>query len=134
MPLLHKAPAPKVLNITSGLGSIQNTLTKKMARFPAYGAAKIGMNGMSMHQQTAEKDRVEAEDAGSKPKSGLSFIKWYIITPGVLKTAFTNYIASGRDAKEGAEPAVRIALDDKDEYAYATNWEWVDNRMRVVPW
>lgn len=62
-PLLRKAAAPKVINVTSGLGSITNVLTpgRKMARAPAYGASKVGMNGLTAHLQVIENDRAGAE-------------------------------------------------------------------------
>ncbi|KAK2772296.1 hypothetical protein FQN53_004659 [Emmonsiellopsis sp. PD_33] len=63
LPQLHKAAKPRVINVTSGLGSIQNTLTKKMNRYPLYGVWKVGMNGVTAHMQTAKKDRAAAEEA-----------------------------------------------------------------------
>ena len=136
LPLLHRASFPKVLNITSGLGSIHNALNTKMMRFPAYGGAKVGMNGMTAHQQAREEDRVKAEHEAADPGTKLDkgFVKWYIINPGIMKTAFSRYSPRGRDPKESAEPILRTAFDDKGEFAYARTWEWVDNEMRVVPW
>lgn len=133
LPLLHKSKNPKVINITSGLGSIQNTLTKKMGRFPPYGAAKIGMNGDSMHQQTMENDRINAEAAQEEGGSG-PLVKFYLITPGVLKTAFSRYSARGKDPRLGAESAVRIVTDHENKYGHALNWEFEEGDMRVVPW
>ncbi|MCJ1447783.1 MAG: hypothetical protein MMC23_008294, partial [Stictis urceolatum] len=130
-PLLHKSSNPKVINITSGLGSIQNTLTKKLGRYPPYGASKIGMNGASMHQQIIEVDCVKAE--AEQRVKGNALIKFYIVTPGVLKTTFTGFTV-GEDPKEGAECAVRLMLDREDRYAYTTNWEFEQGEMRVVPW
>ena len=63
MPLLYKATSSKIINVTSRLNSIVNTLTKKMGRFPSYGSSKISMNGVTVHMQTAENDRTAAEDA-----------------------------------------------------------------------
>lgn len=40
-PLLHKAAEPIVINVTSGLGSITNTLTKKMVAFLLTVAARL---------------------------------------------------------------------------------------------
>ena len=62
MPLLHKATSPKVIDVTSGLGSIANTVTKKMGRFPSYGSSKIDMNCVTVHMRAAENDRTAAED------------------------------------------------------------------------
>jgi NAD(P)-dependent dehydrogenase (short-subunit alcohol dehydrogenase family) len=60
MPLLHAAPAPRIINVSSGLGSMSNALTRKMGRVPAYGASKVGMNGLSVHLQVEENDRVHS--------------------------------------------------------------------------
>lgn len=133
LPLLHKAPSPRVINITSGLGSITNTLTKKMGRVPHYGASKIGMNGATMHMQTAEIDRIAAQQVeGRTVKDGR--IRFYVVQPGVLKTAFANYPAVGKDPDDGAEAAVRLAVDDGDTYPGGTYWEFERGEMRTVPW
>lgn len=129
MPLLHEAVNPKVINVTSGLGSISNTLTKKMGRFPPYGSSKIGMNGATVHMQTAENDRIAAEEEiGKAKKEGR--VKFYIVQPGVLKTAFTNYVSWGKEAKEGAEVIVRLVMDDKGTYPGGTYWEFEDGAMK----
>ena len=129
LPLLHGSPDPKVINITSGLGSIQNTMTKKMGRFPPYGASKIGMNGATVHMQTAENDRVEAEGGKGVPR-----VRYFVVAPGVLKTAFTNFYARGKDPLQGAEAVVRLALHEKGEFEGGTHWEFEEGEMRVVPW
>ena len=137
MPLLHASPDPKVINITSGLGSIGNTLTKKMGRFPAYGASKIGMNGATVHMQTAENDRIEAADGSGGNGSGGGVptkVRFFVVAPGVLKTAFNNYAARGKDPIDGTEAVVRLALDQKAEYEGGTHWEFEGGGMRQIPW
>ena len=129
---LHASKNPKVINITSGLGSIHNTLSRKMVRFLPYRASKIGMNGTTVHMQTAENDRVQAEDKDKHDHK--SKIRFYVVTPKVLKTSFTNHIARGKDAFEGAEAAKKIALDCGNEFASGTNWEFEEDMMRRVPW
>lgn len=133
MPLLHEAVNPKVINVTSGLGSISNTLTKKMGRFPPYGSSKIGMNGATVHMQTAENDRIAAEDEDGKAKKE-GRVRFYVVQPGVLKTAFSNYVSWGKEAKEGAEVIVRLVMDDKGTYAGGTYWEFESGEMKQVPW
>ncbi|BCR90555.1 uncharacterized protein ACHE_60441S [Aspergillus chevalieri] len=130
-PLLYKSSAPKVINISSGLGSIQNSLTKKMGRSPPYGASKIGMNGLTVHMQVAENDRVEADTDGT---SGKPRIRYYACAPGALKTAFTNYWPNGRSPEDGAEVAVHLLADDTNKYDGGSYWEFVDNEMKIVPW
>lgn len=133
MPLLHKAPSPKVINVTSGLGSIANTLTKKMGRFPPYGSSKIGMNGATVHMQTAENDRIAAEEEKGESKED-GRIRFYVIQPGVLKTAFTNNVAWGKEASAGAEVIVRLMMDAEGKYPGGTYWEFEDGEMKQVPW
>lgn len=129
-PLLYKSPDPKVINVSSGLGSIQNTLTVKMGRNVPYGTSKIGLNGLTAHMQVAENDRVQANPEGRKPK-----IRYFAVAPGVLKTAFTNY-AIGKDPVDGAEVVVRLLGDKEDgsKFEGGSYWEFVDGEMRVVPW
>ncbi|KAI9818118.1 MAG: hypothetical protein M1827_000743 [Pycnora praestabilis] len=110
LPFLHKSPNPKVIDITSGIGSITSTLTKMMASFPPYGASKMGMNGLTAHMQVEENDRITAEEAeGKAGKDGR--IRFCTVAPEVLKTAFANYVAFGKNAKEGAEVVMRLMVD-----------------------
>ena len=57
LPLLYKSADPKVINVTSGIGSMHTALTKKMGRSPPYGASKIGMNGFTVHMRTGREER-----------------------------------------------------------------------------
>ena len=130
---MHKAPQPRVVNISSGLGSLTNQKIRKIGRFPPYGASKIGMNGVTMHMQVAESDRVKAEmEKGGTSAEGK--IKFYSVMPGVLRTAFANFPAHGRDPKVGAEVVVRLIVAPEGTYEGGTFWEWEENEMRVAPW
>lgn len=91
------------------------------------------MNGLTVHMQTAENDRIEAEkgkDEGEKDTR----IKFYVVAPGILKTAFTNYFPHGKDPKDGAEVVVRLVTDDKGTYEGGTFWEFEQGEMKIVPW
>lgn len=132
--LLQNAAAPKIINITSGLGSIANTLSnRKMAKYPPYGASKVGMNGVTAHMQVWEDERIEKEKVEGKGKAE-GRIRFYSVAPGLLNTAFTHYSAMGKDPKEGAEAIVRLIADDKGEYPGGTQWEFEQGQMREVPW
>lgn len=131
--LLRKAQRPIVVNITSGLGSIENTLTKKMARYPPYGITKVGVNGLTGHMQVMENDRIAEEEAKGKPTEG-SKINYYSAAPGLLNTAFTHYSAQGKDPKLGAEVVVRLIFDDEGKYQGGSQWEFEDGEMKPVPW
>jgi NAD(P)-dependent dehydrogenase (short-subunit alcohol dehydrogenase family) len=132
--LLHNAAASKIINITCGLGSIANTLTnRKMAKYPPYGASKVGMNGVTAHMQVWEDERTEKEKAEGKAKAE-GKIRFYSVAPGLLNTPFTHYSALGKDPKNGAEVVVRLIADDKGEYPGGTQWEFEQGQMREVPW
>lgn len=131
--LLRKASQPKVINITSGLGSIQNTLTKKMARYPPYGISKVGINGLTAHMQVMENDRIVEEESKGKPTEG-SKINYYAVAPGLLNTAFTHYAAYGKDPKFGAEVIVKLIADEKGTFEGGTQWEFEEGEMKTVPW
>lgn len=131
--LLRKSQRPVVVNITSGLGSIQNTLTKKMARYPPYGITKVGVNGLTGHMQVMENDRIADEEAKGKPTEG-SKINYYAAAPGLLNTAFTHYSAQGKDPQLGAEVIVRLVFDDEGKYPGGSQWEFEDGEMKPVPW
>ncbi|KAI0543269.1 short chain dehydrogenase/reductase family protein [Xylaria digitata] len=117
-PLLLKATAPKVINVTSGLGSITNVLTpgRKMARAPAYGASKVGMNGLTAHLQVIENDRANAEVANAEKTSLGPRIRFFVSNPGALRTAFNGFHPLGKPPQQGAESIVRMIADDKGEY------------------
>ena len=131
--LLHKAAAPKVINITSGLGSIENTLKMKMPRYAPYGITKVGTNGLTAHMQAAENDRVATEAAEGKAKEE-GRIRFYSAVPGLLKTGFTHYAAAGKDPKDGAEVVVRLLNDDKGAFEGGSQYEFEAGEMRLVPW
>ncbi|KAI1349373.1 NAD(P)-binding protein [Xylaria sp. FL0043] len=128
-PLLYKSADPKVINVSSGLGSCQNSLTKKMGRAPPYGASKIGLNGLTVHLQVAENDRVEKEGEAGKPR-----IRYYVCAPGALKTAFSGFREGLRSPERGAEVIVHLLADDEGRYEGGSYWEYEEGEMRRVPW
>ena len=130
-PLLAKSPRPKVINITSGLGSIANCLTKQMHRSPPYGTSKVAVNGLTAHLQTAENDRVALEK-GQGNMAGGPKVNYYSVAPGFLKTAFTRFNERGKDPFAGAEVVVQLVLDD--QYPGGTQWEYDGSKMQQVPW
>lgn len=48
-------------NISSGLGSVTNALTRKIGRAVPYGSSKVGLNGLTVHMQVEENDRTDSE-------------------------------------------------------------------------
>ena len=123
-PLLDRSSQPKVINITSGLGSIANTLNTKMASLPLYGVSKVALNGLTAHLQAGEnakKDKAE----GSK-------IRFYTVAPGVLNTTLVFLHNKGKDPAVGAEVVVQLLMSD--EYPGGTQWEFKDDKMQEMPW
>ncbi|KAK0735729.1 hypothetical protein B0T21DRAFT_412330 [Apiosordaria backusii] len=61
-PLIYKSTAPKVIDVTSELGSIANALdpSRRMVRVPVYGVSKVSMNGLTTHLQAVEDERAAA--------------------------------------------------------------------------
>ena len=115
------------------LGSMKNTLTKKMPRYAPYGISKVGTNGLTAHMQAAENDRIATEEAEGKGKDE-GRIVFYSAAPGLLRTAFTHYSAQGKDPKDGAEVIVRLMADEKGAYEGGSQYEFEEGEMRLVPW
>lgn len=86
-----------------------------------------------MHMQMVETDCFKAEIEKSEG-SGLGRIKFYSVMPGILKTAFTNYSARGKDPKDGAEVVTRLITAPEGTYEGGTFWEFEEGEMRVAPW
>ncbi|PQE24303.1 short chain dehydrogenase protein [Rutstroemia sp. NJR-2017a BVV2] len=65
-PLLYRPPHPKVINITSGLGSISNNLDKPMRRLPvsktAVGGLTAQLQGLEDELGGEEEEEREEED------------------------------------------------------------------------
>lgn len=102
-----------------------------MGRSTIYGASKIGLNGLTVHLQVAENDRVAAEGDNNLENPR---IRYYVCAPGLLKTAFTNYLGAARSPEDGAEVIVRLAADDEAKYDGGSYWQFEDGEMRQVPW
>ncbi|KAI9699567.1 MAG: putative secondary metabolism biosynthetic enzyme [Bogoriella megaspora] len=130
-PLLAKSPRPKVINITSGFGSIHNTLTKKMFRNPPYATSKVAVNGLTAHLQAAENDRVALEKDPNNMLGGPK-VDYFSVAPGLLKTAFTRFHEQGKDPYAGAEVIVQLLMND--QYTGGTQWEFEQGKMQQVPW
>ena len=131
-PLLHAAAAPKVINVYSGLEFIANRIARNKVRAPWSGPAKIGMDGAMAHLQMAEMVRVAAKKA-QDVTDGQPMIRYYIATSGLLKTSSTDIQANAKDPQAAAEVIVRLMLDHEGKFQHATNWEFEEGEMRMVP-
>ncbi len=127
--LLQKSTQkPRVINVSSGLGSIANTLGgPPISRYPPYGASKIGLNGITAHLQAMENERVAKEGKGDP-------IRFFSVVPGLLKTSFNNFLEGGLDPKQGAEAIVQLIADDKGTHSGGSQLQHKDGEMMNVPW
>ncbi|GAB1332087.1 SDR family NAD(P)-dependent oxidoreductase [Streptomyces sennicomposti] len=114
LPLLRKAAAPSVVNVTSGLGSF--TLTQDPERvesqYPlaAYGSSKSAVTMLTMQYARTIPD-----------------VRFNAVDPGQTATEFTGHI--GQSVEGGAEAAVRIATLGPD-----TPTGTVTDRAGALPW
>ncbi|MGW5367661.1 SDR family NAD(P)-dependent oxidoreductase [Streptomyces sp. NPDC004009] len=114
LPLLRKAAAPSVVNVTSGMGSF--TLThdpqRVESRYPlaAYGSSKSAVTMLTMQYARTIPD-----------------VRFNAVDPGQTATEFTGHV--GQSVEEGAEAAVRIATLGPD-----TPTGTVTDRAGALPW
>ena len=98
LPLLREAPAARIVNVSSGVGSL--TLNSDPAHpwrsifGPVYPASKTALNAMTLAMA------IELEATG---------IKVNAVSPGYTKTKLNNYTGT-ETVEEGAREAVRVAL------------------------
>ena len=118
LPLLREAPAARIVNVSSGAGSLtRNADPAHPGRSlfgPTYAASKTALNAMTL--ATA----IELESTG---------IKVNAVSPGFIKTNLNNYAGTGT-AEEGSREIVRAALLGPDGPTGAfTRWE-----NATIPW
>ena len=98
LPLLREAPAARIVNVSSGLGSL--TLNSDPAFpwrsifGPVYPASKTALNAMTLAMA------IELESTGIKVNAA---------SPGFTKTNLNNYTGT-QTVEEGAREPVRLAL------------------------
>ncbi|GAA2248638.1 short-chain dehydrogenase [Streptomyces ruber] len=114
LPLLRKATAPSVVNVTSGLGSF--TLTHDPERVESqYPLAAYGSSKSAVTMLTTQYARTIPD------------VRFNAVDPGQTATEFTGHI--GHSVEEGAEAAVRIATLGPD-----TPTGTVTDRAGTLPW
>jgi NAD(P)-dependent dehydrogenase (short-subunit alcohol dehydrogenase family) len=118
LPLLREAPAARIVNVSSGVGSLtMNSDPKVPFRSifgPGYSASKTALNAMTLALA------IELEPEG---------IKVNAVSPGFIKTNLNNYGGTGT-LEEGAREPVRLALLGPDgPTGTFTRWE-----NETIPW
>jgi NAD(P)-dependent dehydrogenase (short-subunit alcohol dehydrogenase family) len=118
LPLLREAPQARIVNVSSGVGSLTRNADKASpyrAIFgPVYPASKTALNAMTLAMA------IELESTG---------IKVNACSPGVTRTNLYAY-AGTETVEEGAREAVRLALLGPDgptgAFSHAT--------LGTIPW
>jgi NAD(P)-dependent dehydrogenase (short-subunit alcohol dehydrogenase family) len=117
LPLLREAPAARIVNVSSSVGSL--TLNSDPARArrstfgPVYPASKTALNAMTLAMA------IELDSTGIKVNAAC---------PGFTKTNLNNY-AGTQSVEEGAREPVRLALLGPDGPTGAFS-----NSDGVIPW
>ena len=98
LPLLREAPAARIVNVSSGLGSLTRTSDPgypyRSIFGPGYAASKTALNAMTVAMA------IELESTGIKVNAAC---------PGYTKTNLNNYSGT-QTVEEGAREPVRLAL------------------------
>ncbi len=118
LPLLREAPAARIVNVSSGVGSL--TLNSDPAFpwrsifGPVYPASKTALNAMTLAMM------IELEPTG---------IKVNLVSPGFTKTNLNGY-AGTESVEDGSREVVRVALLGPDGPSGTfTRWE-----NATIPW
>jgi NAD(P)-dependent dehydrogenase (short-subunit alcohol dehydrogenase family) len=118
LPLLREAPHARIVNVSSGVGSLttnsDQTSGSRLIFGPVYPASKTALNALTVAMA------IELEKEG---------IKVNAVSPGFTKTNLNGY-AGTASVEEGAREAVRVALlGPGSATGTFTRWE---NEM--IPW
>ena len=118
LPLLRESPNARIVNVSSGAGSLARNsdpaFTGRAIFGPTYAASKTALNALTISMA------IELEPEG---------IKVNAVSPGFIKTNLNNYGGTGT-VEEGAREVVRVALLGPDGPTCTfTRWENV-----TIPW
>ena len=122
LPLLKKAPASRIVTVSSALGSLQvnsNPENPFRSAFDAvYGASKTALNGIFLSLA------IELENTN---------VKVHLVSPGFTATALNNF--QGTDTvEEGSSEPIRVALAEDlptGSFTGPTNFSGPNN---ILPW
>ena len=118
LPLLREAPNARIVNVSSGVGSLTNNSDPAFAHRaifgPVYPASKTALNALTVAMA------IELEPDG---------IKVNAVTPGFTRTNLNGY-AGTETVEEGAREAVRVALLGRD----GPTGTFTRRENETVPW
>jgi len=118
LPLLRKAPAARIVNVSSGVGSLTrmaDPATPRRSLFgPVYPASKTALNALTLAMA------IELEPEG---------IKVNAVSPGFTKTKLNDFEGL-ETVDEGAREAVRVALLGPD----SPTGTFTHAKLGTLPW
>jgi NAD(P)-dependent dehydrogenase (short-subunit alcohol dehydrogenase family) len=118
LPLLRQAPAARIVNVSSGAGSLTMNSDPAFAHRsvfgPVYPASKTALNAITLAMA------IELEPEG---------IKVNAVSPGFTKTNLNNYEGT-ETVEEGAREAVRVALQGPD----GPTGTFTHVKLGTLPW
>ncbi|HEX5353272.1 MAG TPA: SDR family oxidoreductase [Rhodanobacteraceae bacterium] len=118
LPALRKTPGARIVNVSSGVGSLTTNSDPAFAYRaifgPVYPASKTALNALTLAMA------IELEPEG---------IKVNAVSPGFTKTKLNGY-AGTETVEEGAREAVRVALLGPDS-STGTFTRW---KNETIPW
>ena len=118
LPLLREAPHARIVNVSSGVGSLtansDPNFPYRSIFGPVYPASKTALNAMTVAMA------IELESTG---------IKVNAVTPGYTKTNLNNYTGT-ETVEEGAAEAVRVALLGPD----SPTGTFTHAKLGTIPW
>ena len=118
LPLLRQSLDARIVNVSSGVGSLAENADPASPRRPLFGpvypASKAAFNAMTLAMM------VELESTG---------IKVNLVSPGFTKTNLNGYVGT-QSVEEGSREVVRVALlGPESPTGTFTSWENV-----TIPW
>jgi NAD(P)-dependent dehydrogenase (short-subunit alcohol dehydrogenase family) len=118
LPLLREAPAARIVNVSSGVGSLTMNADPaspyRQIFLPGYSASKTALNAMTLAMA------IELESTGIKVNAAC---------PGHTKTNLNNYTGT-QTVEEGAREAVRLALLGPD----GPTGTYSNAKLGTLPW
>jgi NAD(P)-dependent dehydrogenase (short-subunit alcohol dehydrogenase family) len=118
LPLLREAPAARIVNVSSGVGSLtansDPAFPYRSYFGPVYPASKTALNAITVAMA------IELESTG---------IKVNAVSPGFTKTNLNNYEGT-ETVEEGAAEAVRVALLDPN----GPTGTFTHAKLGTIPW
>ena len=118
LPLLREAPTARIVNVSSGVGSLTMNSDPACAWRPIFGpvypASKTALNAITLAMA------IELESTG---------IRVNAVSPGFTKTNLNDY-AGTETVEEGAREAVRVALLGPD----SPTGTFTHAKLGTIPW